>query len=229
MNIARTLVAAFIVLLGLPAMAQDAEPEKPRDYVFVFITTGEAKDLTPEAQREAFAGHFSNMKRMAVAGDLLIAGPFGPPLAKADHRGLFVLDAETLEAGMAHAETDPTYRAGVFKLTGHLLTTSAPLTKLHDLDMKALEELGEDAPPGANARSYVLASAAYDETLLRHAEKAPGVLIAARLHGSGPEGADQILLWLDAENEEAARKLLPEGEWTLHGWFGSKSLAELAD
>lgn len=232
MNTARIVLAAFMVLLGAPAVGQEvadtAKPE-PRDYVFVFITTGEATGLTPEAQREAFGGHFSNMKRMAVAGDLLIAGPFGPPLADPDHRGLFVFDAETIEDGMAHAETDPTYKAGVFKLTAHLMTTDEPLTKLHELDMKALEELGENAPPGANARAYILATAPFGETLYEHASKAEGVLIAARLHGSGENESDQILLWLDAENEEAARKLLPEGEWTMHGWFGSKSVAAVGD
>lgn len=219
-----------MILLGAPAVAQEeaAKPET-RDYVFVFITTGEATDLAPDEQREAFGGHFSNMKRMAVAGDLLIAGPFGPPLAQPDHRGLFIFDAETVEEGMAHAETDPTYQAGVFKLTPHLLTTDEPLTKLHELDMKALEEQGENAPPGSNARAYVLASAAFDEKLYEQASEAEGVLIAARLHGSGEGETDEILLWLDAENEDAAKEITGGlgGEWTLQGWYGSKSVAAL--
>lgn len=213
-------------------MAQEETAKsETRDYVFVFITTGEATNLTPEAQREAFGGHFSNMKRMAVAGDLLIAGPFGPPLAKPDHRGLFVFDAKTIEEGMAFAETDPTYQAGVFRLTGHLLTTDEPLTRLHDLDMKALEEQGENAPPGANARSYMLASAPFDDKRYKEAGEAEGVLIAARLHGSGEDESDEILLWLDAGNEEAAKEITGGlgGEWTLHGWFGSKSVMALAN
>ncbi|MFI4892845.1 MAG: YciI family protein [Phycisphaerales bacterium JB058] len=234
MNIARIVLAVCMVVLGAPAVAQgesDSAETESRDYVFVFITTGEATDLTPDQQREAFGGHFSNMKRMAVAGDLLIAGPFGPPLAEPDHRGLFVFDAETIEEGMAHAETDPTYQAGVFKLTPHLLTTAAPLTKLHELDMKALEEQGENAPPGSNARSYVLASAPFDEKLYETAGEAEGVLIAARLHGSGEDESDEILLWLDAENEDAAKEITGgiDGEWTLHGWFGSKSVAAFGE
>ena len=233
MNTARIILAAFMVLLGVPAMAQDepkATKAEPRDYVFVFIMTGDAADLTPDEQREAFGGHFSNMKRMAVAGDLLIAGPFGPPLADADHRGLFVFDAATIEQGMVFADTDPTTKAGVFKLTPHLLTTDEPLTKLHELDMKALEEQGENAPPGSNARAYLLASAPFDEKLYEEANEAEGVLIAARLHGSGEDESDEILLWLDAENEEAAKEIAGEldGEWTLHGWYGSKSVAELS-
>lgn len=233
MNTARIILAAFMVLLGVPAMAQDepkASKAEPRDYVFVFITTGDAADLTPDEQREAFGGHFSNMRRMAQAGDLLIAGPFGPPLADPDHRGLFVFDAETIEDGMAHANTDPATKAGVFKLTPHFLTTDEPLTKLHELDMKALEEQGENPPPGSNARAYVLATAPFDKNLYEEAGEAEGVLIAARLHGSGEDESDEILLWLDAENEEAAKEITGElgSEWTLHGWYGSKSVGVMA-
>lgn len=212
-------------------MAQDAKPEKPRDYTFVFITTGPKTDLTPDEQKEAMTGHFANMKRLFDESKLLIAGPLGPPKSDPAHRGLFVLDETDLGRGLALAETDPAFRMGVFVMTAHTLTTSAPLTDLLELDRAALEKLGDNPSPAANARSYVLASAAYDETLLAKAEVAEGVLIAARLHGSGPEGADQILLWLDAENEEAAKAITDAigGEWTLHGWFGSKSVAELAD
>ncbi|MCA9271641.1 MAG: hypothetical protein KDA31_01215 [Phycisphaerales bacterium] len=238
MNFPRFVLTALVVFLVLFAgvmlfggriVMANLPQDKPRDYVFVFITTGEATDLTPDEQREAFGGHFSNMRRMAAAGDLLIAGPFGPPLAKPDHRGLFVFDAETIEEGMAHAETDPTYQAGVFKLTPHLLTTDEPLTKLHELDMKALEELGENPPPGANARAYVLASASFDEKLYEQASKAEGVLIVARLHGSGEDESDEILLWLDAENEDAAKEITSGlgDEWTLHGWYGSKAIGLL--
>lgn len=210
-------------------MAQNEQPPQPRDYTFVFITTGPKTDLAPEEQQKAFSGHFANMKRLFEESKLLIAGPFADPKSDPAHRGLFVLDETDPGKGLALAETDPAFQMGVFVMTAHTLTTSAPLTDLLELDRAALEKLGDNPSPAANARSYFLASAAYDEALLAKAEDAEGVLIAARLHGSGPEGADHILLWLDAENEEAARKPLPEGEWTLHGWFGSKSVAELAD
>jgi len=40
---------------------------------------------------------------------------------------------------------------------------------------------------------------------------------------------DLLLIWLDAENEDAARAMLPEGSaWTMHGWFGSKMVAKIA-
>lgn len=229
MNITRLVLAFLMVVLGGQTMAQDDTKQESRDYVFVFITTGPAKDLSESQRREAFGGHFSNMRRMSVAGDLLIAGPFGPPLDKPEYRGLFVFDARTLEEGMAHAETDPASRLGVFELTGHIFTTDEPLVKLHELDMKALEEQGENAPPGSNARAYLLATAPFDKTMYEEADKAEGVLIAGKLHGSGENESDEILLWLDAEDEAAAKEIVESigGEWVLYGWYGSKSVAEL--
>lgn len=228
MNTIKLVVATLIVVLGGHAMAQDdAEPEA-RDYVFVFIKTGpEDANLTGDARSEAFAGHFSNMERMAVAGDLLIAGPFFDPKADPDHRGLWVFDTDSLEEGMAFGKTDPTTKLGVFVLEGHIFTTDDPLTKLHELDMKALEEQDEDAPPGSNARAYVLATAPYDDALYQSVAKNTNVFIAGKLHGSGEDGADQILIWIDAENTQGASEITDQlgGDWTLHGWFGSKSIA----
>ncbi|GAB5496351.1 MAG: hypothetical protein Phyf2KO_14310 [Phycisphaerales bacterium] len=229
MNTIKLLVAALIVVLGAQAMAQDDSKSESRDYVFVFIKTGpEDANITGDARSKAFEGHFSNMERMAVEGDLLIAGPFFDPKADPDHRGLWVFDADSLEEGMALGKTDPPTKLGIFVLTGHLFTTDDPLTKLHELDMKALEEQDEDAPPGSNARAYVLATAPFGEDHYRAAQTNESVLIAGKLHGSGDDGADQILLWLDAENGEAAGEIVEQlgGDWTLHGWFGSKSVAQ---
>ncbi len=221
----------LMVVLGGHAMTQDDAESETRDYVFVFIKTGpEDANITGDARNEAFGGHFSNMRKMSADGDLLIAGPFGPPMADTNHRGIFVFDAQTLEEGMTLAETDPPTKLGIFVLTGFVFTTDDPLTKLHELDMKALKEQGEDAPPGSNARAYVLATAPFDDALYQSAAKNDNVFIAGKLHGSGEDGADQILIWLDAENVEGANEITAQfgGDWTLHGWFGSKSIALLS-
>ena len=229
----RTPLLLSAAMLAL-SMAATADPDRSepaeRDYVFVFIKTGPATDLSPEAQREAFAGHFSNMKRLAEAGELLIAGPFDEPKSDPDHRGLFVIDETTLAGGMAHAETDPTTKLGVFVLEGHLLTTDEPLVDLLRLEKEdeARRLADPDVPDEWQGRMYLLATAAFDAGLYEQAKAAKGVLIAGRLHGSGSEGGDEILLWLDAEGVEAAKALLPEaGRWTLHGWYGSKMVAEM--
>ncbi len=229
MTLARIVLSSLLVVLGGPAMAQGTSEPEPRDYVFVFITTGERTDLTPEDRQEAFSGHFGNMRRMSETGDLLIAGPLGEPKSDPNHRGLFVFDETDRDRGLALANTDPTVEMGVFVMTAFVMTTDEPLTALLELDRAAIAKLGENPPPGANARAYTLATAPFDVELYEKAGKAEGVLIAARLHGSGEDESDEILLWLDAENEEAAKKVTGslEGDWTLHGWYGSKSVAEL--
>ena len=210
-----------------PAHTYPASPTAERDYVFVLLKTGPATGLSPDAQREAFAGHFSNMERLADEGELLIAGPYMPP-KPADHRGLFVIDETTIDAGMAHAATDPTTKAGIFVLEGRLFTTDAPLTDLPRLEKEdeARRLADPDVPDEWSGRRYVLATAPFDPGLYERAKATPGVLIAGRLHGAGDDGGDQVLAWVDAEGVDAAESILPDaGRWTLHGWFGSRMVA----
>jgi uncharacterized protein YciI len=231
-------VLACVTLTGMGCAGPEARATEPptaagaaRDYVFVLIKTGPATGLTPEAQREAFAGHFSNMKRLAEAGELLIAGPFGEP-RDPTHRGLFVIDETTVEAGMVHAATDPTTVAGIFTLEGHLFTTDAPLVDLLRLEKEdeARRLADPEVPDAWEGRRYVLATAAFVEDLYQQVQSAEGVLIAGRLHGAGEEGGDEVLVWLDAEGVEAAKAMLPEaGRWTLHGWYGSRMVAQIAE
>lgn len=229
MRHARTLAALSLALAPL-APAGEPEERPQRDYVFVFIRTGPAKDLSPEERAKAFEGHFSNMKRLAEEGELLIAGPFGEPLSAPDHRGLFVIDEPTLAGGMAHARTDPTTVAGVFVLQGHLFTTDAPLTELPRLEKEdeAKRLADPDIPDEWQGRMYFLATAPFDAGLLARAHGHAGVLIAGRLHGSGADGGDEILLWLDADTEDGAKARLSDPDlWTLHGWYGSKMVGKL--
>lgn len=228
-------VLAGLTLTGMGCAGPETGPTEPpaaagaRDYVFVFIKTGPATGLTPEAQREAFAGHFSNMKRLADAGELLIAGPFGES-RDPTHRGLFVIDETTVEAGMAHAATDPTTVAGIFVLEGHLFTTDAPLTDLPRLEKEdeARRLADPDVPDEWSGRLYVLATAPFSDGLIEAAREAEGVLISGRLHGAGEGGGDLVLVWVDAEGVEGVEVVLPEAaQWTLHGWYGSRIVAEL--
>ena len=223
--LALALSVPFLLATGAAQMTA-----KTRGYIFVFINTGPATDLTPEARQEAFAGHFSNMERMASAGQLLIAGPMGNPKSSPDHRGIFVLDSEDMDTAMAWAHTDPTTKLGVFVLEGFRFTTNAPLTELPRLDREdeAKRLADPDLPDEWEGRRYLLATAPYTEERLKVAANSAGVLIAGHLHASLPDGGDQVLLWLDAEAEPQARAMLPEADaWTLHGWYGSKMVAEM--
>lgn len=224
------ILTTLALVLAAPLLLASGTLGEMRDYVFVFIKTGPTTDLSPEQHQEAFAGHFSNMQRMADEGQLLIAGPMGDPKSDPAHRGIFVFDTEDLDTGMKWAHTDPTTKLGVFVLEGFVFTTDKPLTELPRLEKEdeARRLADPDVPDEWEGRRYLLATAPYSEELHKRAANAAGVLIAGRLHASGADGGDQVLAWLDALVQPQAEKILPTPDaWTLHGWYGSKMVAEM--
>ena len=85
-----------------------------KQFFLVILKTGpEDKNITDKAIRDSlFRGHFSNMGVMAKAGKLVVAGPLG----KNDktYRGIFILNAQTLEEARELTLTDPSVKAGIF-------------------------------------------------------------------------------------------------------------------
>jgi uncharacterized protein YciI len=208
-----------------------SEGRAVRDYVFVFIRTGPLRTPTPEQSQEAMQGHFANMGRLADDGKLLIAGPYADPRPTPDHRGLFVMDETEVAKGLELANTDPAAVMGVFVMSAHRFTTDRPLTDLPRLEKEdEARRLADPAVPDEwQGRRYVLATAPYSDVLLAAARKAEGVLIAGRLHGAGEGGGDQVLVWVDAEQVKAAEGVLPEGDWGVWGWYGSRMVAGMGN
>lgn len=90
-----------------------ADDQGMRAYVVAFLKTGPKDgEVTGDARKKIFEGHFANMGRLAAEGKLAVAGPFNDPAKK--YRGLFILAVSTVEEAKALAETDPTVKAGVF-------------------------------------------------------------------------------------------------------------------
>ncbi|HKP69197.1 MAG TPA: YciI family protein [Pyrinomonadaceae bacterium] len=103
-----------------PVSKYDAEMAKKvgaddygmRKYVLALLKTGpKDAEVTGDARKAIFKGHFDNMNRLASEGKLAVAGPFADPDKK--YRGLFILAVATVEEAKALAETDPTVKAGV--------------------------------------------------------------------------------------------------------------------
>ena len=127
------VVAAAIAAFAASSLAQDtAKPETSKvaydaelakklggndngmkNYVFVILKTG-PNDATIKGKErdDIFAGHMSNIGRMADAGKLAVAGPFG----KNDkgYRGLYIFNVETVDEAQKIVETDPAVKAGIF-------------------------------------------------------------------------------------------------------------------
>src|SRR5262245_44040174 len=122
---------ALSVLLGLSSLSacrSTSGAAAERGYTLVLIKTGPMSGkLSQEESDRAFAGHFSNMGRLAQARQLVVAGPFGDERHDHDLRGLFVLNSARRAEAEEWARTDPTTQAGVFVLEFHDLATDAPL------------------------------------------------------------------------------------------------------
>ena len=75
-----------------------------KTYVLVMLKTGPEK-AEKKVSDSLFNGHMQNMKKMAEAGQLVVAGP----LKKNDqaYRGIFILNVTTIEAAAELLKTDP--------------------------------------------------------------------------------------------------------------------------
>jgi hypothetical protein len=62
-----------------------ADERGMRNYVLVILKTGPTRVPDGPARDEVFKGHMANIQRLADAGKLVVAGPFG---GKSDWRGL---------------------------------------------------------------------------------------------------------------------------------------------
>ena len=90
-----------------------ADDNGMKTYMFVILKTGPAKIEDKKLLDSLFRGHMENIGRLADEGKLVVAGPFGKN--DRNYRGLFILNAKTVEEANALLETDPTIRAKVFE------------------------------------------------------------------------------------------------------------------
>jgi len=89
-----------------------ADERGMKSYIFVILKTGPAVIEAGARRDSLFAGHFSNMNRMAEAGKLVIAGPMGTN--DKSYRGIFILDVKTIDEAKILLQNDPTVREKIF-------------------------------------------------------------------------------------------------------------------
>jgi uncharacterized protein YciI len=104
-----------------------------RSYVFCVLKTGPAKIEDTEKRSEIFRGHFSNMKRLAEEGKLVMAGPFGDA---EPWRGMYIFNVSTIEDAEALVKTDPAVKAGIFVYELKKLYGSAALMMVNEIHTK---------------------------------------------------------------------------------------------
>lgn len=222
------------ILLPVAALALSAcqlpgpSPRAARTYTLVQILTGAQQGMPAPEQQRVFTGHFANMERLAAAGDLVVAGPYGSQRVDPELRGIFLLDTSDRAAAQQIAETDPGFEAGVFRFEYSTFETSADLPAYVRAERRYRERAqarGQAPKPGENGRGYVWLTAEHWEHEAMSADLSCAVVLAAALE----DGRHMVLL--DAlTRAEAERRVQPIawmlGEHHLDEWFGSKLLLQ---
>ena len=110
------LIAALLSCLsGTQASGQQATPKEEgfemKQYYFVMLSKGARRDaITDTAEIHRLQrGHLDNINRLARAGKIVVAGPFGD---NGHARGIFIFDAPSREEVEQLLQTDPAIAAG---------------------------------------------------------------------------------------------------------------------
>lgn len=102
-------------------------------YILAILKTGSNKIEDKEKLNELFKGHMDNINQLAKDGKLIIAGP----LKRNDknYRGIFILNAKTIEEANELLLTDPAIKEKLFEVEIFEWYGSAALPeylKIHD-------------------------------------------------------------------------------------------------
>jgi uncharacterized protein YciI len=116
------LAAAEPAAAAVPEAGKPAPPTRMKRYFLALLHKGPT--WSPGESPEVLAlqeGHLANIRRLAAEGKLVLAGPFEDA---GDLRGLFVLDAASIEEARALCDSDPAIAAG--RLRAEILAWWAP-------------------------------------------------------------------------------------------------------
>ena len=107
-----------------------ADERGMRSYVLVILKTGPNRVPAGPERDEMFRGHFANMKRLADAGQLVVAGPLD---GVDGWRGLVVFAVKEIDEARQLAATDPVLVKGEMVAEYHKLYGSAALMAVREL------------------------------------------------------------------------------------------------
>ncbi|MHA4847282.1 YciI family protein [Flavitalea antarctica] len=83
-----------------------------KSYILVILKTGENVITDKKITDSLFRGHMDNINNLAKNGKLVVAGPLGKN--EKAYRGIFILNAQTIEEANALLQLDPAIKAKVF-------------------------------------------------------------------------------------------------------------------
>lgn len=216
---------------------EDAAPEGK--FVFVYLKSGPTSGQgTAEERKAIFAGHMSNMKRLADEGKLVVAGPFEKPADKT-WRGIFIFDVETEGEARGLVATDPGIIAGEFVADCREFRSTPDLRRVPAIEKEMTKDLPPAKPgePPANIRKYVMVTVGHDSGFLKSLAWTPlrdKVVWWGRFAQPNPRSAEEPASWsgvyiLNETSPEEVREVLDATHigGTVDGWWSSKSLERL--
>ena len=126
-------IVMILCLLCLSATALTAQTAKPaprefemkegdttyvmkRYYLGIYMRGEKAMDFSEAELEKIQAGHMAHIGKLADAGKVAIAGPFGDDT---DWRGVLIFDVETQEEAEALVSEDPAVKAGRLRMEIH--------------------------------------------------------------------------------------------------------------
>lgn len=236
--LASTLVAVSAFLSGC---AEHAATHDQADYVLVYLVTGpHDAEVRGEQRNTVFAGHMSNINRLADARQLIVAGPFSKP-QDASWRGIFVMDVPTVDEARPLVETDPGVSAGVFKAIYRPLRAETKLRTLTDIDRRQREAQpasSQAADPAANIRPYAMLTApdwqrAVDALRAARVGDAPlwdRVLWWGRFGDAPRQPGKEAVFLLDSRDVADVRKALQGanlGDAAIDTWYSTNAHEQL--
>lgn len=104
-----------------------------KKYVMAFLKAGPNRNQDSATAAKLQAAHLANIRRMAEAGKLVIAGPF---LDDNEIRGIYVFNVESIDEARALTSTDPAIKAGRLVMELHPWYGSAALQKVTEIHAK---------------------------------------------------------------------------------------------
>lgn len=85
-----------------------------KSYIFAILKTGPNKTEDKAVRDSLFRGHMDNINRLAEAGNLVIAGPFGKN--DKQYRGIFILNTTSVDDAKKWLSGDAAISAGIFEV-----------------------------------------------------------------------------------------------------------------
>ena len=114
-----------------------ADPYGMRQYVMAFLKKGPNRDLDSLAANRLQMAHLANIRRLAQAGQLALAGPF---MDEGEIRGIYIFNVSDTTAARKLTETDPAIQAGSLVMELRPWYGSAALQQVNEIHSRLQKE-----------------------------------------------------------------------------------------